>query len=81
MQGGGLLVGRGEVSPLGTSSAFFGGRQSAVWSFLFVPEKEAKRARRFDAAAADQGFALDPSAATPPGRPTHRLGPVSKEWI
>ena len=50
-------------------------------SFLFVPEKEAKRARRFDAAAADQGYALDPSAATPPGRPAHRLGPVSKEWI
>ena len=50
-------------------------------SFLFVPEKEAKRARRFDAAAADQGFALDPCAATPPGRPTQALGGLSKVWI
>ena len=29
-------------------------------SFLFVPEKEAKRARRFDAAAADQGCGPGP---------------------
>ena len=50
-------------------------------SFLFVPEKEAKRARRFDAAAADQGCALDPCAATPPGRPTQALGGLSKVWI
>ena len=45
----------------------------AVVSFLFAAKTEAKRARRFDAAAADQGFALDPSAATL-RRPTHRAG-------
>ena len=58
-----------------------GGRHLAGVSFLFVPEKEAKRVRRFDAAAADQGCALDPYAATPPGRPTQALGGLSKEWI
>ena len=71
----------------GLDSLFFGGfgflgrRQAARYSFLFVPEKEAKRARRSDAAAAGQGFALDPCAATPPGRPTQALEGLSKVWI
>ena len=50
-----------------------GGRLLAAWSFLFVPEKEAKRARRSDAAAAGWGCGLDPSAATL-RRPTQALG-------
>ena len=50
-----------------------GKRHLAVVSFLFDAKKEAKKRHRFDAAAADQGFALDPSAATL-RRPTHRAG-------
>ena len=63
---GGLLLGR---------------RQSAVWLFLFGVKKEPKNRHRFEAVDADQGYALDPSAATPPGRPTQALGGLSKVWI
>ena len=40
-----------------------GRRLLAVWSFLFVPEKEAKRARRSDAAAAGWGCGPRPRDA------------------
>ena len=56
------------------SFRFPGERQAAGVSFLFAAKKEAKKRHRFDAVDADQGFALDPYAATPPGRPIPRPG-------
>ena len=58
-----------------------GKRQSAGYSFLFVPEKEAKRARRSDAAAAGWGCGPRPRDAATLRRPTQALGGLSKEGI
>ena len=59
----------------------FGKRQSAGYSFLFVPEKEAKRARRSDAAAAGRGCGPGPRDAATLRRPTQAPQGLSKEWI
>ncbi len=58
---------------------FPGDRQAAGVSFLFVAKKEAKKRHRFDAVDADQGCGPGPGDAATLRRPTHRLGPVSKE--
>ena len=56
-----------------------GKRLPAVDSFLFVPEKETKRARRSDAAAAGRGCGPGPQDAATYRRPTQVLGDLSKE--
>ena len=50
-----------------------GRRQSAGELSLFAAKKRRKNRHRFEAVDADQGCALDPCAATPPGRPTQAL--------
>ena len=56
-----------------------GKRQVAGSSFLFVPEKETKRARRSDAAAAGWGCGPRPQDAATLRRPSQALGGLSKE--
>ena len=56
-----------------------GKRLLAENSFLFVPEKETKRARRSDAAAAGWGCGPRPRDAATLRRPTQVLEDLSKE--
>ena len=64
-RGGGFLAdGSLPITPSFSCPKLTGKRQVAAESFLFVPEKEAKRARRSDAAAA--GWGCGPGRRPPP---------------
>ena len=68
------IVCRDGIYPVLFCWVFFDRRESAGYSFLFVPEKEAKRARRSDAAAAGRGCGPGPQDAATLRRPIHRAG-------
>ena len=67
------------VACLLADGRLLGKRELAGNSFLFVPEKETKRARRSDAAAAGRGCGPGPRDAATSRRPTQVLGDLSKE--